>query len=198
MDLKADHQKYLAAYLEHFSHLSKEEQDLFSSQLNFKKYNPKEFFFKNGETQKNMGFVCQGLLRRYYINDKGKSITTGFVKENEYATDYPAFIQQRPSKYYMECLEPCLIIEFSYDDIQNGYRNFKSHEKYGRLIAEKVLTIQTDRVESFLFETAEERYLNFIQEHSDLLNRISLTHLSSYLGIERQSLSRIRSKIAKK
>ena len=144
-----------------------------------------------------MGFVCKGLLRRYYINNKGKTITTGFVKEDEYATDYPAFIQQRPSKYYMECLEPCIIIELSYDDIQEGYANFKSNERYGRLIAEKVLTIQTDRVESFLFDTAEVRYLNFVRDNPGLVNRISLTHLSSYLGIERQSLSRIRSKIVK-
>ncbi len=98
----------------------------------------------------------------------------------------------------MECLEPCIIIALKYKDIQEGYDKFKSNERYGRLIAEKVLTIQTDRVESFLFETAEERYLNFIKDHPGLINRISLTHLSSYLGIERQSLSRIRSKIAKK
>nr|WP_297787938.1 Crp/Fnr family transcriptional regulator [uncultured Allomuricauda sp.] len=193
-----EHQKYLETYLQQFSHLSVEELALFRSQLTLKEYMVKDFFFKNGEVQKKMGYVCKGLLRRYYNNEKGKSITTGFVKENEYATDYPAFIQQRPSKYHMECLEPCTIIELAYEDIQEGYNNFKSNERYGRLIAEKVLTIQTDRVESFLFETAEERYLNFIKDNPGLINRISLTHLSSYLGIERQSLSRIRSKIAKK
>ena len=69
---------------------------------------------------------------------------------------------------------------------------------YGRLIAEHVLTVQTDRVESFLFENAEQRYLNFIDKNPDIINRISLTHLASYLGIERQSLSRIRKKIVEK
>ena len=69
---------------------------------------------------------------------------------------------------------------------------------YGRLIAEHVLTVQTDRVESFLFENAEERYLNFIEQNRDIINRISLSHLASHLGIERQSLSRIRSRIARK
>ena len=196
--MKENYQKYIESYLKLFSNLSSEELTLFRSQLSIKEYKQKDYFFKNGEIQKKMGFVCEGLLRRYYINEKGKTITTGFVKESEYATDYPAFIQQRPSKYYMECLEPSIIIELSYDDIQEGYTNFKNNERYGRLIAEKVLTIQTDRVEGFLFDTAEERYLNFVNENSDLLNRISLTHLSSYLGIERQSLSRIRSKIAKK
>ena len=67
----------------------------------------------------------------------------------------------------------------------------------GRLIAENVLTILNDRVESFLFNTAEERYLKFISENPDLIQRVSLTHLASFLGIERQSLSRIRSKLAK-
>ncbi len=196
--MKENRQKYIESYLQLFSNLSSEELTLFRSQLSIKEYKQKDYFFKNGEIQKKMGFVCEGLLRRYYINEKGKTITTGFVKESEYATDYPAFIQQRPSKYYIECLEPSIIIELSYDDIQEGYTNFKSNERYGRLIAEKVLTIQTDRVESFLFDTAEERYLNFVNKNPDLLNRISLTHLSSYLGIERQSLSRIRSKIAKK
>ncbi|MBO0353203.1 Crp/Fnr family transcriptional regulator [Muricauda ruestringensis] len=196
--MEKSHQQYLEAYLQLFAYLSSEERTLFRSQLSIKEYTKKNFFFKSGEIQKKMGFVCKGLLRRYYINEKGKTITTGFVKENEYTTDYPAFIQQRPSKYYMECLEPCTIIELAYDDIQEGYTNFKSHERYGRLIAEKVLTIQTDRVESFLFDTAEQRYLNFIKDNPGLINRISLTHLSSFLGIERQSLSRIRSKIAKK
>lgn len=152
----------------------------------------------SGEIQKNMGYVCEGLMRRYYINDKGNKITTGFVKESEYATDYPAFIRQKPTKYFMECLEPSIILELSYENIQEGYKKFKNNERYGRQIAEMVLTIQTDRVESFLFENAEERYLNFIKNNPNLMNRISLTHLSSFLGIERQSLSRIRNKIAKK
>ncbi|WP_318308273.1 Crp/Fnr family transcriptional regulator [Flagellimonas crocea] len=198
MNLEEDLQKYLESYLRNFAHLSPEELAIFSSQLNVNNYDQKDFFFKSGEIQKKMGYVCKGLLRRYYVNEKGKSITTGFVKENEYATDYPAFIQQRPSKYFMECLEPCIIIELSYEDIQQGYDRFKNNERYGRLIAEKVLTIQTDRVESFLFENAEERYLNFIKDNPGLVNRISLTHLSSFLGIERQSLSRIRSNIVKK
>ena len=129
---------------------------------------------------------------------EGNKITTGFVKENEYATDYPAFIRQKPTKYYMECLEPSVIIKLSYQDIQEGYKKFKNNEMYGRLIAEHVLTVQTDRVESFLFENAEQRYLNFIDDNPDIINRISLTHLASYLGIERQSLRRIRKKIVEK
>jgi len=196
--LKEEFQKYFDSYIKLFSDSTSEELDILRPQLTIKKYKKKEFFFKNGEIQKTMGYVCKGLLRRYFVNDKGNRITTGFVKENEYATDYPAFIRQKPTKYFMECLEPSIIIELTYEDIQEGYKRFQNNEKYGRLTAEYVLTVQTDRVESFLFESAEERYLKFIKQNPEIINRISLTHLSSYLGIERQSLSRIRNKIAKK
>ncbi|MDH7914005.1 Crp/Fnr family transcriptional regulator [Winogradskyella sp. SYSU M77433] len=196
--MKEKFKTYYDSYLKLFTHLSLEELEILRSQLEIKELGKKDFFLKRGEVQKHMGYVCKGLLRRYYINEKGNKITTGFVKENEYATDYPAFIRQKPTKYYMECLEPSVIIELSYQDIQEGYKKFKNNEMYGRLIAEYVLTVQTDRVESFLFENAEQRYLNFIHDNPDIINRISLTHLASYLGIERQSLSRIRKKIAKK
>lgn len=196
--LKEKFKAHIDSYLKLFTHLSSEELEILRSQLIIKELGKKEFFFESGEIQRHMGYVCKGLLRRYYINEKGNKITTGFAKEFEYATDYPAFIRQKPTKYNMVCLEPSVIILLSYEDIQKGYKKFKNNEMYGRLIAEHVLTVQTDRVESFLFENAEQRYLNFIDKNPDIINRISLTHLASYLGIERQSLSRIRKKIVEK
>ncbi len=162
-----------------------------------KTYPKKSFFLKAGEVQPAMGFVYEGLLRRYYINEKGNTITTGFIPENNYAADYPAFIKQKASKYFIECLEASVLVELPYNKIQESYQKFQNTERYGRLIAEYVLTLQTNRTESFLFENAEERYLNFIAENQNLMHRISLTHLSSYLGIERQSLSRIRKKLTR-
>lgn len=163
-----------------------------------KEYNKKEFLYKSGETQKEVGFVCQGLLRKYYVNEKGSEIITGFISENGYATDYPSFLRQKPSKFHIQCLEPTIIVKMPYEKLQEAYQKYKDNEMFGRLVAENVLIRETDRVESLLFESAEERYLNFLDENKDLSNRISLTHLASYLGIERQSLSRIRSNLTKK
>ncbi|WP_424000883.1 Crp/Fnr family transcriptional regulator [Maribacter sp. IgM3_T14_3] len=196
--MEQEFKEYFDSYLKLFPDLNSEELNFLRSYLTIKKYTKKEFLFKSGEVQKEVGFVCKGLLRRYYINEKGNKITTGFIDKNQYATDYPAFIRQKPSKYFIECLEPSIIMKLPYDKIQEGYGKFKTSEMYGRLIAEYVLTIQTDRVESFLFKNAEQRYLDFIAQNKDIINRISLSHLASHLGIERQSLSRIRNKIAKK
>ena len=196
--MKKDYENYLTSYLNNLSHSTPQEIASIRPDLKIKAYRKGDFFLKRGEVQKAMGFISKGLVRRYYINEKGNQITTGFAKENEYLTDYPAFIKQRPTKYFLQCIEPCVIIGVPYTIIQLSYEKFTNGQLYGRLMAEQTLTILNDRIEGFLFLTAEERYLKFIKEHPELMNRVSLTHLSSFLGIERQSLSRIRKRIAKK
>ncbi|MEY3245645.1 MAG: hypothetical protein RL253_802 [Bacteroidota bacterium] len=158
---------------------------------------PKHFFIHANVIQQEIGFVFQGLIRAFYIDNQGNEITVNFVQENRYATHYTAFITRTPGKYYFQCIEPTILVNLSYDHIQTGYDKFPDIERYGRLTAEEVLKFQQKRIESFLFDTAEQRYLDFIKENPDLFNRVSLSHLSSFLGMERQTLTRIRQKLAK-
>jgi CRP/FNR family transcriptional regulator, anaerobic regulatory protein len=158
----------------------------------------KHFYIHSGEIQKNIGFVFQGLIRAFYVDTHGNEITVKFTRENGYATHYSAFVSEQPSKYNIQCLEPSIIVNLSYNYIQNGYEKYQGLERFGRLIAEEVLKSQQKRIESFLFENAEQRYLNFIKESPDLFNRVSLSYLSTFLGIERPSLSRIRKKLTQK
>ncbi len=156
---------------------------------------PKHFYIHANTIQKEIGFVFSGLLRAFYIDNNGNQISVNFVRENRYVTHYPAFITQTPSKYYFQCIEPTIVVNLAYKHIQEGYNRFPILERYGRLVAEEALKIQHRRIESFLFDNAETRYLDFIEENPDLFNRVSLSYLSSYLGIERQSLTRIRKRL---
>ncbi len=192
------YKKYLDSYLRICPNLTDNELDFIHSNLTLTMYNQKEFYLKSGEIQKEMGFLYNGLLRSYYLDEQGKKVTIAFINENSYASDYPSFIRQNPSKYYIETIESSVIVNLPYQKIQEAYKRFKNFENYGRLIAEQILIKKQDRIESFLFENAEERYLHFIKHNKDIINRISLSHLSSYLGIERQSLSRIRKNISSK
>lgn len=175
--------------------VSAEEWDYFQSGFTLHTLKPRAFFIEAGKRNQYLGFVTSGLIRGYYINELGQDITTAFVKENSWVTDYPSLLLHKPSRYNFQCLEPTTLITVSYAHIQQGYDRYRGFERNGRLIAEAILNQQQRRIESFQFESAEQRYLEFIQENPDLFNRISLTHLSSYLGIERPSLSRIRKKI---
>lgn len=173
-----------------------EELNYLESGLSVIELKPKHFFIHANTMQKEIGFVYSGLLRAFYIDNNGNEISVNFIRENRYATHYSAFITQTPSKYYFQCLEPTVLVTISYKHIQEGYERFPIFERYGRLVAEAVLKIQQKRIEGFLFDNAETRYLDFMKENPDLFNRVSLSYLASYLGIERQSLTRIRKKLA--
>jgi CRP/FNR family transcriptional regulator len=177
--------------------LSGEEIDYFKTGLRITELKPRHFFIHANALQQEIGFVYSGLLRAFYVDENGNEITVNFIPENRYATHYSAFISRTPSKYYFQCLEPTVLVTLSFEHIQGGYEKFVNIERYGRLVAESVLKSQQKRIESFLFDRAEQRYLDFIQENPNLFNRISLSHLSSFLGIERQTLTRIRQKLAR-
>jgi len=176
--------------------LTDEELAQFAATLTSKELKKKALFLQAGKVQKAIGFIAQGLVRSFFIDNDGNEITVGFYAEGDYATHYPAFIVQKPSLYSIQCLEPTTMVCLSFSDMQQVYQQLPAFEKYGRLVAEEILKRQQARIESFIFETAEERYLHFVQHHADLFNRISLSQLCSYLGIERQTLTRIRQKLA--
>ena len=196
--MEKNYEAYISSYLDQLGDLTPEEVAFLHPKITIQAYPKKEFLLKSGDIQRELAFILKGLVRRYYINDKGNEISTGFNKEDEYVTDYPSFIRQKPTKYFLQGLEPSLILSIPYDTIQECYKKFDSFQLYGRMMAEQALSILSDRMESFLFNTAEERYVKFMVEQPDLMKRVSLTHLSSLLGIERQSLSRIRKRLRQK
>lgn len=177
--------------------IAENELVLFTNNLSFEQFNKKEFFLHAGKVQRSLGFIVNGLVRSFYVNDKGEEITVGFYAETDYATHYASFLKQEPSFYSIQCLEPTTFARLSFQDLQRLYSLSPVFERYGRLVAEEVLKRQQTRIESFIFQTAEERYLDIVANYPALFNRISLSHLCSYLGIERQSLTRIRQKLAR-
>jgi CRP/FNR family transcriptional regulator len=171
------------------------ELELIKSNISILKIKKKETYIAEKTIQKSIGFVHSGLLRSFIFNNEGKQINTAFFCENEFVTDYLSFIKQQKTNYNFDCLENCIIISIPYHTVEVAFKNSINFANFGRLIAEWALEKRTKKHESFLLENAEERYLRFVNENASILNRISQTHLSSYLGIERQTLNRIRTKI---
>lgn len=156
----------------------------------------KSLIIEENKKQQHLFYLTSGLVRGFYIDNKGEEITIRFVNNAGWVTHYSALISGSPSKYIFQTLEQSTMIALPYSVVQEGYRKFKGLEKFGRLIAESVLKTQQQRIEHFQFMTAEERYLDFVENYPELFNRVSLSHLSTYLGIKRQSLTRIRKKLS--
>ncbi|MEL7121233.1 MAG: Crp/Fnr family transcriptional regulator [Bacteroidota bacterium] len=176
--------------------LSREALEYYTSLLTVKMMKRKEIFIDVYQVHNEIGFVAEGFIRGFYVNNKGEEITTRIVDKGNFATQYSAFTNRQKSDYTFQCLEDCVLLCFNYDDIQLAYRLYPELEKFGRLIAERIIEILETRARSFQFLSAEERYLDFLNRFPHLMNKISINYLSSYLGVRRPSLSRIRRNIA--
>jgi len=182
-------------WLTQVSFLTDKDCQLFEPYLKTRQLGAKELFLAEGKVCLEIGFVNKGCFRTYYLAD-GKEINTHFVFENQFVGDYDSFISARPGKYFIQALEDAEIVTFNLAALQNAYDQSQNWERFGRMMAEHSFKLTTQRVESFLFLDGEQRYLALLEQQPELLSRIPLYHIASYLGLERESLSRLRRKIA--
>jgi CRP/FNR family transcriptional regulator len=182
-------------WLTQVSFLTEQDCDLLQPYLKTKQVKHKEHFLTEGKTCQEIGFINKGYFRTYYLSNR-KEINTQFNFENEFVVDYDSFLQEKPSRYFIQALEDTEIVTFNLQALQNAYAQSKNWERFGRIMAEQSYKLTAERVESFLFLDGEQRYLYLLKKHPYIFDRIPLYHIASYLGLERESLSRLRKKIA--
>lgn len=166
----------------------------------------KEKSFKKGELFNNyrnvckeLSFILDGIFRSYIIDyEAGEDKNLFFYSQNRLMTAFKSFVRQIPCEYYTEALTGAKVMTIHILDLQKLYKQSHEWERFGRLLAEMAANIVIEKMESFLLKSAEERYLELIETHPELLDKVPLYHISSYLGIQGPSLSRIRKRIASK
>jgi CRP-like cAMP-binding protein len=184
-------------WLKQVSFLTEADCALFEPLLKIKRCRAKEQVLAEGKICTEIGFINRGSFRTYYLSD-GKEINTRFVFENDFVVDYDSFLEAKPGKYFIQALEDAEIVTFNLEALQKAYNQSQNWERFGRIMAEQSYKLTTQRVESFLFMDGEQRYLDLIENHPVIFDRIPLYHIASYLGLERESLSRLRKKISRK
>ena len=170
--------------------------DMFTPFLRIRPFTKGSNFVVEGQISNEIGFITKGAFRIYYLLD-GKEINTNFFFENEFVVEYQSFLLQHPSKYYIQAMEDSEVITFTSAELISTYNTSHNWERFGRIIAEKLFIDATERAESFLFLTGEQRYLNLLKRRPKIFERVPLYQIASHLGIERESLSRLRKKILK-
>jgi CRP-like cAMP-binding protein len=153
-----------------------------------------EHFIKAGDTTKKVGFIISGLIRFYHLKD-GEEYNIIFKKEFEMASSFESIILNQPSSYSFEALEDTQMMVFDYNEMEELFAKNHQLERFGRYFIQQELAQAVKIYEGHLFFSPEERYLKFIEKYPDLMNRVPLKHLSSFLGITPVSLSRIRKRI---
>lgn len=144
-----------------------------------------------GHTCKTIYFVKEGCVRIYYFKD-GVDITESFEFENAMVARAESLFTGKPSRKGIQAIEDSALIAI---DSNKLFKLFDSHpglERLFRKIIETAYVNTVNRLESLQFHTAEDRYFNLLKDHPNILKRVPLKYIASYLGITPVSLSRIR------
>ena len=184
-------------WLKGVSFLTAQDCALFEPHLTLKRFKEKELFIAEGKVCREIAFINSGSFRTYYLSE-GKEINTCFYFENQFVVEYDSFLKAMPSRYYIQALEDSEVVCFSLPAVQNAYKQSHNRERFGRIMAEEAYKMTAQRVESFLFLDGEQRYLQLLESEPWLFDRVPLYHIASYLGLERESISRLRKKIAQR
>ncbi len=148
-----------------------------------------------GEVCGAVFFVTAGFLRMYYAGPDGHEVNCRFAGANGFLTDYQSFLTRQPSRYTWQAVQAADVVALPYELVQQLYRESPIWNQVGRLIAEQVYQQVNERVELLQFYTPAQRY-EYVQRHYPaLLAQVSQAQLASYLGVQPESLSRIRHRL---
>jgi CRP/FNR family transcriptional regulator, anaerobic regulatory protein len=156
----------------------------------------KHILCSEGQVAKDIYFISKGLIRLYYFKKTGEEVTGFLFKENLFASSFESFLRQKPSKQILETLEPCRLLVLTHEKLQQLYREVPAMNQMVRIVLEERFINAQQILSSFILDTPEERYKKFIENHPDLVLRVPLHIIASYLGITPVSLSRIRKRIS--
>jgi CRP-like cAMP-binding protein len=139
-------------------------------------------------------FIEKGLTRTYYLND-GKEVTDWLSAEDSFACSIVSFITRKPDRRIIDLLEPSVLWALHYDDLESLYKQHHDIERLGRHLVSFGLIQVQQRFDDLHFASALQRYQKLMQTNPDLIKRVPLGIIASYLGISQETLSRIRAQV---
>jgi CRP-like cAMP-binding protein len=160
-------------------------------------YTAGSFILKEGQVCNKASMIVKGLARSYYINE-GRDITSRFMDEGFIITSWISYYTQKPSNEFIEAAEDTIIACIEYKDIQKVYSEFPESNIIGRKQTEYAFYLSEQRTQLLRKHTAEEKYKFFLENNPSLLQRVPLKHIATYLGMNEETLSRVRSKFHKR
>jgi CRP-like cAMP-binding protein len=183
----------LKTYIRSLTDFSEESWAILSHCLTEQQFKKGQTLLQTGEVCNSIFFICKGLCKSCYTND-GKEINTSFFFENDFASNIKSLTNGSKSEYDIIAYEHSTTIVFDKTKLLNAYKNSQEIETFGRKLLETIVSKQEEHSNSFKLLAPRERYEHLQLTQPGFLQRISLTQAASYLGVSRETLSRIRGK----
>ena len=178
-------------YFRRFIDLTRDEYDSIIPYFEIRKFDKKTKVLKIGETDYYFNIIMKGIARKYLMVKK-KEVTIQLSTEGHMIHSELSFNLQQPSDCIIETIEPVTFLSISYESIQLIYKKIPKTEKLGRMIITEMFIKKDQRDFKQLNRTTRERFLEYMHNHPDMLQRVPQKYLASYLNIKPETFSRLK------
>ncbi|ELR73045.1 cAMP-binding protein [Fulvivirga imtechensis AK7] len=177
--------------------LPEEEQELISI-IRTTRMKKRQFLDQPGFVSGYRNYVVRGAFRSFFVDNDGKDHTVQIAIDDWFVSDFYSYITQTPATLFVEALEDSVIFQMKYDDIEGLCARSHNMSEYFRITTERAFAYSRKRALSNISKTAEERYLEFLEQYPGIVQRVPQKVVASYLGMSAEFLSKIRAQLAGK
>jgi CRP-like cAMP-binding protein len=196
MDIDAAAFEFLKCKVSSYITLNDQEIQSSLNCFQIRSFAKNQFLLREGQVCDFWGFIQQGLVRSYSLTTDGDEYTLGCICEGSFISESLSFSKRSPSCVNVHALEDTVLICISYAKLQELYLKYPAYEKFARMLYEERLASAKARILYRVQLSATERYIHFINTQPEMIKRVPLKYIASYLSITDSTLSRIRRKIS--
>ena len=178
--------------------LTDSEEELIKNIFIPKKIRKKQYFLQEGQVCKYSAFIVKGAMRQHNVDDKGVEHVVQLYIENWWAVDRESFIMLTPSIYNIDAWEDTDVLFMTHADYLNLAKHIPALLELSRKLDQRNFVATQKRLNASLNFSAEQRYADLVKTRPEFLQRFPQHIIASYLGITKETLSRIRHQAAKK
>ncbi|WP_262147058.1 Crp/Fnr family transcriptional regulator [Chryseobacterium foetidum] len=155
----------------------------------------KQFLLQEGDVCTHLSFVLKGLLKSYFVDEKGGENINMFAFEGWWISDFKSFISQEKAVLNIDAVEETELLIISLDDYEKLMLKIPVMDRYFRILYQNSLVTKDYRLIASNSFTAEEKYLEFSKKSPEVIKRIPHNLIASFLGLAPETVSRIRKKL---
>lgn len=178
--------------------LSPEEQQHFLSKIEVHQFKAKSILLNSGQICKYSYFVNSGILRSFNINDNIVEHVLNFACEGYWIGDMYSLISQKPGNLFIEVLEDAEVVMLSKENQELLYAEIPKLERFFRILTEKSLVANQERLMDNLSLSAEERFEKFCKRYPTLIQKVPQKQIASYIGVTPEFFSKMKSRLLRK
>lgn len=185
----------LISHIQNKVDLTEKERTELQSFFSVKKLKKKQFLLQESEICTHLSFVCKGLLKSYFTDEKGSENINMFAFEGWWISDFKSFISQEKAVLNINAVEETELLLISLEDYEKLMLKIPVMDRYFRILYQNSLVTKDYRLIASNSYTAEEKYLELAKKNPEMIKRIPHNLIASFLGLAPETVSRIRKKL---